>query len=574
MLSLLIIENFVLIDRAEIEFNKGLGVMTGETGAGKSVIIGALNLTLGGKANKDMIRKGSKEARIQAVFDLNKEKCAFIEATYGIPFEDEKLIIQRTIKESARTSLRINGIITPLNVLKQIGVDLVDMHGQHEHQSLLNPKKHLELLDLYGGNSIQAELTNLNAVLKSIQWMDDEVSQIAKDDLEANRKLERLHFELQELEQAQLQINEDNELEQQYHTLKNIENVKQNLIAVNQLFKQDDFESFSVLKALRESVKLLGQYKDLNADLQQFSEKMDHYFYELEDLNTEIENYQETVYFDEEAFQKIEYRLDQINNLKRKYGHTIEAILSYYDEIQKEHDQLTTALEQYDKYQVKRQKKVDEYLKIANQITKLRKKAANQFEKELKSELSELNFEKAVFKVQFESKSNESLSGTGLDRVEYLISLNPGEEPKPLKKVASGGEMSRIMLAIKIIFARIDAIPLLVFDEIDSGISGRTAGIVGEKIAYISQFHQVLCISHLPQIAVMADQHYLIEKESKQKKTTSQIHLLDETERINEMSRLISGKVITEKTKEHAKEMLLLANKKKESLHKLSNRIN
>lgn len=571
MLTLLRIENFILIDHAEIEFDKGLSVMTGETGAGKSVIMGALNFALGAKATKDMIRKGSDKAVIQAVFQLTEQQSRAFETAYDVPFDDQNLIITRSMNASGRTSNRINGMVIPLNVLQDIGLEMVDMHGQHEHQSLLDTKKHMYLLDLYGGTVIEDKLIEVNGYVDRIRKMDQEMQEIAADELEANRKLERLKFELDELEKANLQVDEDDTLEAQFKTLKNIENVKLNLSKVNHLMNHDDFDALSILRGMRECLRQLGEYEDINADIKDFYQLMDKYFYELEDLNDRIERYQDTVYFDEEQFVEIETRLNYINTLKRKYGHTIEAILTYQETIQLEHQQLKQALDLFDKYQTQRSKELNGYLKASKELTSLRKEAAHRFEHELKTELIDLNFENAVIKVQFNEKDHHSISMNGLDQVEYLISLNKGEEPKPLKRIASGGEISRIMLAIKIIFARIDAIPLLVFDEIDTGISGRTAGVVGEKIAYISNYHQVLCISHLPQIAVMADQHYLIEKASDDDITTTFVRLLNAVDRVDEMSRLTSGKDVTEMTRDHAKEMIAIANKKKESLHKLSN---
>ncbi len=267
MLTLLRVENFVLIDQADIEFDKGLNVLTGETGAGKSVVIGALNLALGAKAQKDMIRKGTEKALIQAVFELSNKQCSDINDKYDIPFDDDKLIISRTLNVTGRTSIRVNGMVISLNVLRELSDGLVDMHGQHEHQSLLNIKKHAQLLDLYGGISIEKTKSELNEIVKDIKQMDQDIKEIAGDELEANRKLERLKFELEELSEADLKTNEDTDLEEQFRTYKHLENVQVNLGRVNEIMNTESFETVSILQGLREAIKLLGEFEDLNSDL-------------------------------------------------------------------------------------------------------------------------------------------------------------------------------------------------------------------------------------------------------------------------------------------------------------------
>lgn len=559
MLHELSIENFILIDKITMVFDSKLNLLSGETGAGKSILIDAMGFVLGKKPDKTLIRSGQERAMVQAVFHLNPFQSAVIESEYGISADDGLLVIQREMVITGRSTARINGLIVTGNTLEPIGELLVDFHGQHAHQSLLHPKNHLSVLDAYAGESLLDLKRDVHETAGALNELDKAAAAFGSDTRSLRRRLEVLDHEIQEIESVRLVPGEDLELEEQHETFRNMEEIISTLHLVGEILDADETEGIPVLKGLSEVTRKLGQISTFNGDIRQYETGFSELYHDCSDMVTELKRYTERLYFDEELYQQVTLRLDQLNHLKRKYGSTIESILDHQVSSQQEYDQLLVALEALEHYSVKRQELVDQYRGHAEKLTALRIEAAKGFEKALLKELRVLNLPNAKLRFQHALRKHPWDSGIhseGADLMEILISMNAGESLKPLKSVASGGELSRLMLALKIVQANSDSIGTLVFDEIDSGISGKTAAIVGEKLVEVSQTHQVLCISHLAQICALGDQHYLIEKNTEDQLTTTRIRPLIGDGRISEIARILGGAHVSSASLKASEELL------------------
>ena len=555
MLQNLHVKNLALIDETEVEFGPGLNILSGETGAGKSIIIGSINLALGEKVQKEMLRDNGESALVELIFFV--EDADTIEAirALDIEMEDDTVILSRKIT-GGRAIGRINGEAVSASKMKAVASLLIDIHGQHEHQSLLSKKKHLEILDTFAKESLGDKKEKLAQCYQEYRKLKDELEHANLDGEERARELSFLEYEVKEIEDAQLTVGEDEELEAVFRKYSNGKKIMDAVGAANAATSEDD-ESASerIGRALRE-LSSVSAYDERVKEMEEQLTEIDNL---LSDFNHELASYLSDEEFDEETFYETEKRLDLINHLKSKYGNTIADILKYGEE----KAERITILNDYDAYLAGLQKNVSEKEKqleqLSREVSDIRKKESEKLTESIKNALLDLNFLDVQFMMEF---AEIDYTANGIDDAQFLISTNPGEPVKPLGKVASGGELSRIMLAIKTVMAS-DKIGTLIFDEIDSGISGRTAQMVSEKMNALGRSHQIICITHLPQIAAMADSHFLIEKSVEKQASVSKIHKLTDEESVEELARMLGGVEITDTVLENAREMKQMAYMKK-----------
>lgn len=550
MLFHLRVKNLALIDSVEVEFKEGLNILTGETGAGKSVIIGSVNVALGAKSSKELIRQGCDSAYVELVFSVTDEKqLKALEALEVCPDGDGLIIISKKIT-SARSISRINDETVTAKRLREITGILIDIHGQHEHQSLLYSAKHLEILDEYG-KSQTAELKHRIAeTFRTYTDLKKRTQTFQTDREQRNRESDFCRFEINEIENAALTPGEEEKLEIQYRRFSNSRKIAESL---SEAYRAASGESDSIARALK-SMERAAEYDEALGGIRDQIFDVDAL---LSDLIREISAYTDNMTFDEETFKEVEARLDLVRGLEDKYGKTIEDVLKKQEELKEKLEEL----ENYDllRAQTEKQlKETEEALKdLSAKLSGVRKKSAKDLSEKIKTGLVDLNFLDVKFTMEF--KKLDHYTANGFDEAEFMISTNPGEPVRPLGMVASGGELSRIMLAVKTVLADTDDIPTLIFDEIDAGISGRTAQMVSEKLRVIAKHHQVICITHLPQIAAMADCHFEIKKAAENGRTTTTIQALDGEQIVEELARLIGGAKITETVRKSAAEMKLLA---------------
>jgi len=573
MLLQLEISNIALIDRVSVEMGEGLNILTGETGAGKSVIIDSINAILGARLSKEMIRTGAEKALVEAVFQVDNERFADLLESMGIePEEDGALIVSREFTLSGKNTCRVNGKMVTVSMLKAIGERLIDIHGQFDNQSLLKTENHIELLDSFGGEKIQALKQEYSSLLMEYRRVKSKIAEISGDRGERERKADLLKFQIDEIKKARLKVGEEEELNRQRLKLANSEKIVSALsTAYDLLFSGTSIKSSasdninSALLELSDIARLDKKYDDIAKKLEDLS-------YQLEDVIYDIREERDRVEYDPALLEQIEERLDLISRLRRKYGSTIEEVLEYGKKIQRDLEEITRSEGVVNELRKRLEELDDRLYKLAKSINKERLAAIKVLEEKICNELSDLEMKRAKFKVNIEfddlpdSNGERRYTQNGLDRVEFLISTNEGEPLKPLSKIASGGEMARIMLAIKTILADVDKMPTLIIDEIDIGVSGKVAQKVGEKLSYVSKRHQVICVTHLAQIACMADNHYLIEKMPDGTGTRTRVKKLDDKEAQAEIARMMGGAVITEITKKHAEEMLRSAREFKSSM--------
>lgn len=556
MLIELHIRNFALIDSIDLEFYNGFNVLTGETGAGKSIIIDSVNFILGDKQTKEIIRTGENTAFAEAVFDIS-DNMRLIELLSQDGIEaDDLLIISREINQSGRSISRINGRTVTVSNLKRISTLLIDIHGQHEHQSLLDEAFHIEILDSFCGEDFLNDKIKFGSLYHRLKTIDKELEKLKSDEQEKLRRIDLLRFQIQEISDSKLIIGEDEELKKRKDILVNSEKIFNVLNTCYQNLYEDE-EKGSAFDKIGASITGLESIEKYDISITEMSNNLKDVYYKLEDIIEVIRGYKETIEFDENELSEIEFRLDLINRLKRKYGNTVNEIIYYLNNITEELIITEKSDEVINNYHNERNKLLDEIVLLGKKLSNKRIHTAGLLEKNIEGELKYLGMEKAVFQINIEN--SESIKENGYDIVGFKISTNLGEPPKALIKVASGGEMSRIMLAIKSAIAGVDRISTLIFDEIDTGISGRTAQAVAEKMSLISLKHQLLCVTHLPQIAAMADYHFKIEKVVSGDKTCTNVKKMDEKEKVEELARMLGGAVVTDLTRQHSKEMLELA---------------
>ncbi len=556
MLQNLHVKNLALIKETEVEFKEGLNILSGETGAGKSIIIGSINLALGEKVQKEMLRDNADTALVELVFFVDNPATLEAVRALGIEVEDEAIILSRKIT-AGRAIARINGEAVSASKMREAAALLIDIHGQHEHQSLLSKRKHLEILDLFAKDLLREQKQKLSVCYREYRKLLDELEQSDSDTEERVRELSFLEYEVKEIEDANLTPGEDVELEEQFRKYSNGKKILDAIHAVQAATaEEDESASERISRAVRELAGVSGYDKRVEELEKQLTE-IDNL---LGDFNHEVASYLSEEEFDDETYFEIEKRLDSINHLKSKYGNTIEQILESYNSKRER----IAVLKDYDEYLNQLLSKINhkkqELTQLSDEVSAIRQKESIMLTKAICQALMDLNFLDVRFTMEFRKID---FTENGTDEVEFMISTNPGEPLKPLGKVASGGELSRIMLAIKTVLAENDHIETLIFDEIDSGISGRTAQMVSEKMNELGRSHQIICITHLPQIAAMADEHFLIEKSVENETTVSRIHELSEEESVQELARMLGGVEITDTVLENAREMKKMAYMKK-----------
>ncbi|MBS4191221.1 DNA repair protein RecN [Bacillus sp. FJAT-49705] len=560
MLNELSIRNFAIIEALSISFDKGLTVLSGETGAGKSIIIDAIHLLVGGRGSVEFIRHGEEKAEIEGLFQIDDTnhpvyKKAF---EFGIELEDGMVVLRRDISKSGKSICRINGKLVTISILREVGSTLIDIHGQHEHQELMDDTMHISLLDQFGSAKISTALLEYQQVFQSYEQILKTLKSLSENDQLMAHRLDLIQFQYDEIQKANLKLNEDEELLEEKRKLSNFERIFDSLQSgyAGLQGEQRGLDWIGlVMGHLEEAAGLDQSYKEL-------AENVSNCFYQLEDAASILRNKLDFLEYDPERLASIEDRLNEIQQLKRKYGKSIVEILEYASKIEEEIETLQNKETHIDKLE-KEISSLKKDMRIeAEELSKLRKISAQNLTSLIHKELKELYMEKTVFEVMFQTDS-ESFMRSGIDRVEFYLSTNPGEPSKPLSKIASGGELSRIMLALKSIFSKHQGVTSIIFDEVDTGVSGRVAQAIAEKIHHVAVDSQVLCISHLPQVAAMADTHLFIAKNIKNGRTKTSVKPLNEVEKIKEIGRMISGVEITDLTREHAKELLQLANKLK-----------
>ena len=557
MLKQVSIHNIALIDQQLIEFFSGFSVLTGETGAGKSIIIEALNFVLGERASRELIKSGEDKASVEATFALQAGEPVFeVLAEQGIDSEENELTLYREFSLSGKNVCRANGTLINAGVLKLIGDALVDIHGQHAHQSLLDEKKHIGLLDRFAGkDALDVKTRVAEAYHKAIE-AKRLLSAAQYNEQERIRRIDLLTYQIKEIDAANLTVGEEEQLEEQRLLLQNAQAVMEGLEGANTALSGDEAESGGALASFSIALHMLDGIARLSADYQQLSEKLHALYYDLEDASYTLRDYKSDFTFEPGMLDDIETRLELISTLKRKYGKNIEEILTYRDKSAAELELIDNAEERREQLAAEYAAAKQEYDALSGMLYKLRKQAAERMSARLLPELSDLGMPHAAFSAKFETLSGEIPSANGTDDVEFLLSTNRGEPVKPLSKVASGGELSRIMLSFKSVLADLDGIPTMVFDEIDSGISGQIGTAVAVKMRQIAKNHQVLCITHLPQIAAYANHQYLVYKEETGEHTRSNAVKLTQTQRAREIARIMGSGSADAVALEHAQQLI------------------
>lgn len=565
MLKTLSIWNFALIEHVQIDFDKGLNILTGETGAGKSILLGALGMVIGRRTNIDAIRSGCEFMRVEAVFTLDNNLVKDFLTKYNILVEDDDLIITRQVNINGKNSVQINNCHTTMAILRQLGELLVDIHGQHANQALLKPIKQLSLIDMYDGDAIQKQK---EAYLeKYYQWLQikQKLADSKINTQEMAQRLDMLKWQINEIENAKLILDEDEKLESEIKVLANVEKISLLTQDAYKLLYEGENGKFAILSSLsqvRKDLENLAQYDENMAKVHQI---LDEAYFQIQDSADEIRSYGESIDYNPQKLDMMQSRLNDIDKLKRKYGNTIEEILNYLAKAKEE----LTYIENYDDNLAKLEQELSLLAKDVSQealiLHELRQKSAKALEMAIMKELASLSMADA--KLVINLALNNDFTENGADEVEILFSANLGEDLKSLAKIVSGGELSRIALALKTITAKKDDIDLMVFDEVDTGVGGKTAQMMAEKIARIALYRQVICITHLPQIAAMADAHFYISKETKNNKTFTTIDKINYDAKLAEIARMSSGIDLTQASLENAEEMLTNARKRKELLH-------
>lgn len=548
MLHSLHVKNLALIEETEITFGEGLNILTGETGAGKSILLGSINFALGAKIDKDMIREGADGALVELCFSASDPKVEELLKENDIPVEDYITITRRLT--AGKSTGKINGEVVNAKQLKAVAELLIDIHGQHEHQSLLHRKKHMEILDAYAGEETAQALEEVGALYRELREIQKQIEKEALDEVSKEKEVSLLSFEVEEIENAKLVIGEDEELENDYRKLKNHKKIAEALTEVYAYTGSDEEGAGTLLGRALRAIRTASEFDE---DIVSMEGQLSEVESLVSDFNREISSYLSGMEFDGAEFARIEERLNLINRMKDKYGVTIEKVLEALDE----KCLRLAALADYDAYMaglVSKEAGIKLRLEDAcRQLTALRRKAAKKLEEVLTASLKNLNFLSVTFEVAI--READAVSANGADEIEFLISTNPGERPKSLSLVASGGELSRIMLAIKTLLASKDEIDTLIFDEIDAGISGITAWKVSEELSKVSAEHQVICITHLPQIASMADHHFMIEKFAKAGGTVTELTKLSKEGSLSELARLLGSDTRSDAALDNAKEM-------------------
>ena len=551
MLRELKIENLAIIDELDLEFGDGLIVLTGETGAGKSIILSGINLLIGEKASVDMIRDGEDHLLAQGVFEINEEQAEELSARFGIDVEDNEVIVRRYFDRNSRGKVYVNGVRVSLTNLKEIMGTLVDIVGQHSHQMLLNKNNHVRLLDKFLGEEGKELRGNINRVYLKYKEVSNKIDEIEKNRQEAIEKREFYEFQLNEINRVAPEVDEDNRLEEEYKKLFNAGKIKDKILDSNIQLRDGEINALHFINNSRRNIESLCKYGE---EFEEILEKLEKVYYELEDCIDMLDTADRDIDIDENRLQKVIERLDLINKMKCKYGATIEEIIEFRDNIAEKINLLEENSFEVKKLLKEKKEAEEKYWKLALELRELRLKKALEIEKLLEQELQFLKMGDARFHIVVDK--NEYMGNNGSDSIEFLISTNIGQGMKPLWKIASGGEVSRIMLALKVIFSRVDNIPILIFDEIDTGVGGETVRKIADKLREIGDHAQVVSITHSPAIAARAHEQFYIKKETVNNKTSTTVKKLDAKGRVVEIARMLAGENVTEAVLKHAEELL------------------
>lgn len=564
MLAELAIKNIAIIESVTVSFQKGFTVLTGETGAGKSIIIDSIHLLVGGRGSSDFVRHGADKAEIEGLFLIEGDHPAIAKCSeFGIEIEEGMLLLKRDIYPSGKSVCRVNGKLVTITILREIGRTLVDIHGQHDNQEMLDEKSHLRLLDEFGGKEIYPALNEYQSIYREYVKIKKDLASLNENEQMMAQRLDLLKFQLNEITNAQLKIGEDEQLLTEKKKLTNFEKLFSSLNTTYEALQGEQKGLDWVGLALSN----LDEAQTIDEELKEIYSIVSNSYYQLEDIVHTLREKLDELEYDPNRLNEIENRLNIIHQMKRKYGDSIEAILEYCAKIDDEIEMITNRESHIETLNKKLVSIEKDLLVEANHLTSLRKNAAEKLTEAIHKQLKDLYMDKTVFEVKFFEQDNIEFQPDGIDKIEFYMSTNPGEPLKPLAKIASGGELSRIMLALKTIFSQHQGVTSIIFDEVDTGVSGRVAQAIGEKIYRISVNSQVLSITHLPQVAALCDHHFFIRKEIKEHRTITSIQQLSERERIEEIARMISGSHITTATEEHAKELLDLAHKYKYQHH-------
>lgn len=550
MLRELLIENLAIIEKLNLEFGDGLITLTGETGAGKSIILSGINLLLGEKASVDMLRSGENMLVAQGVFEINEEQKTELEKL-DIDTEDNEVIIRRTLDVKGKEKSFVNGARVPRSKLKEVMKTLVDIVGQHSHQMLLNRENHIKLLDKFIEEEAKNVRIKLEESLEKFNNVDVKIKEIEKEKKETADKKEFYEFQLDEIEKANLKKDEDIELESEYKKLFNAGKIKEKLSMSGFYLKNDEVNALSVIYSCKKNIESIV---DCGKEFEDIYEQLERIYYDLEDCASTIEQIESDIEIDENRLDTVVERLNIIEKLKNKYGSSIDEVLEYAKTISQKLRTLEDNNFEVENLLKEKEKFKEDYWKHAKELRDIRKRFIKKIEENLGKELDFLNMKDAKLDIKLEEK--DIMTKNGSDAIEFFIATNIGQPPKPLQKIASGGEVSRIMLALKVIFSHVDNIPILIFDEIDTGVGGETVRKIADKLKEIGRNAQVICITHSPAIASKANEQYYIKKTSKDGETFTSVKKLSYEERISEIARMLAGENVSEAVIEHAKELL------------------
>jgi len=548
MLLQLSIRNLALIDEMSVDFAPGMNVLTGETGAGKSIVVDAVNLVLGERADRDLIASGQMKARVEAVFDITDNvKVKALLADLEIEGDDDIASISRELTSTGKNICRINGTVVPLQTLRLVSAQLLDIHGQHEHQLLLDNRNHLGYLDNYAAEEVQDLLEKCAARYDAWRAAGQKLTRLRKSVAQREQRIDMLRFQLEELTSARLELNEEEELERQKVFYRNAGKIMSAFDEACSLLRRGGGERASVVENLREGVDALLPIASLDARYESIHSRLDSLYYEVEDAARELAALRDEMEYDQEDAERVESRLDLLRRLHRKYGVTMQEMIAYRDRIGAELGELEDSDEAMERLEKEVRQSARALNEVCTALTQVRQRSASRFEAEIEAQLHDLGMKNARISMAFApiaegERRTDRFSPQGVDRVEMMFCANLGQPLKPLARVASGGELSRIMLALKNLSAQKPGIPRsMVFDEIDTGISGRMAQVVAEKMSQIGDHHQVICVTHLPQIAAMADEQFLVSKQDEQGITRTKVGHLDRAQRAQELARMVGG---------------------------------
>ncbi len=563
MLVGLNIKNFALIQQLSVEFGPGFNILAGETGAGKSILIDTIDYVLGGKFSKDLIRYGEDKTFVEAIFTVENEEIYEILTEFDIE-EDEILVVSRETTLSGKSIIKVNGKTMVISQLKRIREKLLDIHGQHQNQNLLNKAMHIVYLDEFNSEKINPLLIKLNELREIYLSYKEKINNL-KGNEDREKLADYIKFQIDDIEKANLKIGEEENLREEFNLLSNAEKISQSLVN-SYAYLNSSKGAISILEALSKVISELSVVEEHSEKIREKKSQIEEAYYVLEDVARDIRDLGSEVYYDENELFKVNERIYEIALYKKKYGDTIEEILNNLEKLKEQYNELINSEEIINNLKAESRVIEEKMIEIGKELHDLRIEASIVLEEKIKSELSYVGLEKARISIKVEH--SEDLNSRGYDEVQFLISANPGEPLKPLEKVLSGGELSRIMLALKCVFVDKDKIPTLIFDEIDTGISGSIGKRVGEKMYQVSTKHQVLCITHLPQIAALADNYYYVSKKVENQKTFTEIRILSKDDKIKEIAKMTGGDEVSEVTLENSSEMVRFADIKKEDIKK------